>query len=58
MCVCFQLDPLAYDVLIGPVCDKEHWTLVVNIYIHYHRENYWTMCKSVQTSAWYSSMMI
>lgn len=24
-----KLDPMAYDVLIGPVCDNRHWTLVV-----------------------------
>ncbi|XP_062340564.1 uncharacterized protein LOC134038918 [Osmerus eperlanus] len=24
-----KLDPMAYDVLIGPVSDKHHWTLVV-----------------------------
>lgn len=29
--LCSQLDPMAYDVLIGPVCDNRHWTLVVRI---------------------------
>ena len=24
---------MEYDVLIGPVCDKHHWTLVVRIYM-------------------------
>ncbi|XP_034552615.1 sentrin-specific protease 1-like [Notolabrus celidotus] len=24
-----KVDPMAYDVLLGPVCDNRHWTLVV-----------------------------